>query len=64
MKKRGTSFLRFPVSPFARHIEILWNILSASAKVTLVAVTIIHSHVTISAVMVIVCNCGLSVVRS
>ena len=56
--------LRFPVCPFARHIVVLWNSLPASAKVTFVAVTIIHCHMAISPVTVIVCCCGLSVVRS
>ena len=34
------------------------------SKVASVAVTIVHSHVAISAVTIIVCNCGLSVMRS
>ena len=34
------------------------------SKVTSVAVTIVHSHVAISAVTIIMCNCGLSVMRS
>ena len=54
----------FPVSPFARHIEILWNSLPASAEVATVATIRVHCHVTVSALAVIMCCCRLSVLRS
>ena len=46
-----------------RHIVVLWNSLPASEVATIATIRV-HCHVTICALAIIVCCCGLSVVRS